>query len=85
MPVTNSPTPGTAEGKLLTGSTCLAAVANRPTFSVPGDGGRVTGTVIKPMRKVSKSIRSHLWGIRNAIMRRVTNAKAEAINSRISG
>ncbi len=38
---------------------------------------------LKPMRKVAKSIRSHLWGILNAIMHRVTNAKAEAINSRI--
>jgi len=38
---------------------------------------------LKPMRKVAKSIRSHLWGILNAIMHRATNAKAEAINSRI--
>jgi transposase len=38
---------------------------------------------LDPMKKVGKMVRYYLWGILNAIMRRVTNAIAESINATI--
>lgn len=38
---------------------------------------------MKPMKKVAKTIKEHLWGILNAIILRITNGPAESINSRI--
>ena len=38
---------------------------------------------LKPMVKLSKTIKSYLWGILNAIKHQVTNATSEAINGRI--
>ncbi len=38
---------------------------------------------LKPMVKVARTIRRHLWGIINAIVLRVSNSKAESMNSRI--
>lgn len=35
------------------------------------------------MQKLAKTIEGYLWGILNAVIKQVTNAKAEAINSRI--
>ncbi|MCY4234569.1 MAG: ISL3 family transposase [Bacteroidetes bacterium] len=38
---------------------------------------------LDPMKKVSKTIKKHLWGIINAIVLGVSNGPAESINSRI--
>jgi len=38
---------------------------------------------LAPMRYVAKTIRDMLWGIVNAIVLRVTNARAESLNARI--
>jgi len=38
---------------------------------------------LEPMIKVGRMIRTHLWGILNAIMHRATNAIAESINATI--
>jgi len=38
---------------------------------------------LKPMKKVAKTIKEHLWGILNAIALKVSNGSAEGINSRI--
>ena len=38
---------------------------------------------LDPMKKVSKTIKNHLWGIMNAIILNVSNGPAESMNSRI--
>lgn len=38
---------------------------------------------LEPIRKVAATIKSHLWGIINAIVLKRTNAAAESMNSRI--
>lgn len=38
---------------------------------------------LEPMKAVAKVIKTHLWGILNAILLKVTNGGAESINSRI--
>jgi len=38
---------------------------------------------LEPMAHVARTIREQLWGIVNAIVLRVTNARAEALNARI--
>lgn len=38
---------------------------------------------LKPMQTTSKTLRSHLWGILNAVIRKVDNSHAESMNSRI--
>ncbi|MFQ5659123.1 MAG: ISL3 family transposase, partial [Gammaproteobacteria bacterium] len=38
---------------------------------------------LEPIRAVAKLIKTHLWGILNAILLRVSNGGAESINSRI--
>jgi transposase len=38
---------------------------------------------LKPVVKVGNMVREHLWGILNAIIAKVTNAKSESMNSRI--
>jgi len=38
---------------------------------------------LKPMQKTSKTLRKHLWGILNAVIRGVDNSHAESMNSRI--
>jgi len=38
---------------------------------------------LKPMQSTSKTLRKHLWGILNAVMRKVDNSHAESMNSRI--
>jgi len=38
---------------------------------------------LKPMQATSKTLRKHLWGILNAVIRRVDNSHAESMNSRI--
>ena len=38
---------------------------------------------LKPVVKVGNMVREHLWGIQNAIIAKVTNAKSESMNSRI--
>ena len=38
---------------------------------------------LEPMRQVAKTVKSHIQGLINAIHHRVTNARAEGINSRI--
>jgi len=38
---------------------------------------------LKPMQSTSKTLRKHLWGILNAVIRRVDNSHAESMNSRI--
>ena len=38
---------------------------------------------LKPMQTTSKTLRKHLWGILNAVVRRVDNSHAESMNSRI--
>ncbi|GAB1456024.1 ISL3-like element ISEc53 family transposase [Spirochaetota bacterium] len=38
---------------------------------------------LEPMKKVGKMVRSHLWGILNAIRLKATNAIAESINATI--
>jgi transposase len=36
---------------------------------------------LEPMKKVSRMIKTHLWGIVNAVVTRMTNARAEGLNS----
>lgn len=36
---------------------------------------------LEPMKKVGKMIKTHLWGIINAVVTRATNARAEGLNS----
>ncbi len=38
---------------------------------------------LKPMQTTSKTLRGHLWGILNAVIRKVDNSHAESMNSRI--
>jgi transposase len=38
---------------------------------------------LKPMQVTSKTLRKHLWGILNAVIRKVDNSHAESMNSRI--
>jgi transposase len=38
---------------------------------------------LEPIRKVASTIKTHLWGITNAIVLKRTNAAAESMNSRI--
>lgn len=38
---------------------------------------------LEPVQKAAKTIRSHLWGILNAVVLRANNGLAESINSRI--
>jgi transposase len=38
---------------------------------------------LDPMKKVSRTIKAHLWGIINAVVLKVDNGGAESINSRI--
>jgi len=38
---------------------------------------------LEPMKKAGRTIRAHLWGIINAIVLRVTNARAESLNAKI--
>lgn len=45
--------------------------------------GWVSRCRLKPVIAVGKTIRNHLWGIINATKYKVTNAKAEGINSKI--
>ena len=40
-------------------------------------------TDLKPIHKAAKTIESHLWGILNAVVLKVTNGPAEGLNSRI--
>jgi hypothetical protein len=40
-------------------------------------------TRLEPVKKVGRMIRTHLWGILNAIVHGVTNARLESINARI--
>jgi len=45
--------------------------------------GWMSRSRLAPMVKVARTIRSHLWGIINAIVLRVTNAHLEAVNAKI--
>jgi len=47
--------------------------------------GWMSRSRLPPMVKVGRTIRSHLWGIINAIVLRVTNAHLEAVNAKIQG
>lgn len=38
---------------------------------------------LEPVKRVGRMIKTHLWGILNAIIARVSNAKSEAMNARI--
>ncbi|HVZ39246.1 MAG TPA: transposase, partial [Candidatus Kapabacteria bacterium] len=38
---------------------------------------------LEPIRKVATTMKTHLWGIINAIVLKRTNAAAESMNSRI--
>lgn len=38
---------------------------------------------LEPMRRLAQMIKDHLWGILNAIVLRVTNARAESLNAKI--
>ena len=38
---------------------------------------------LKPMQATSRTLRKHLWGILNAVIRKVDNSHAESMNSRI--
>ena len=40
---------------------------------------------LKPMLKVSRTLREHLWGIINAVVLGVTNAHLEAVNANVFG
>ncbi len=42
-----------------------------------------TRSRLEPMRRVAQLVKSHLWGIVNAIVLRVTNARAESLNGKI--
>jgi transposase len=39
---------------------------------------------LAPMKRVAQTIKTHLWGILNAIVLKVSNGSAEGINSRIN-
>jgi transposase len=45
--------------------------------------GWISRCRLKPMIKIGRMVRRHLWGIINAIMLGVTNAAAESINAKI--
>ncbi len=45
--------------------------------------GWLSRSRLEPMKKVAKTIRSHLWGMINAVVLDVSNGPAESINSRI--
>jgi transposase len=38
---------------------------------------------LEPMRKVAWTVKKHLWGILNAVLKGVTNATAESLNAKI--
>lgn len=38
---------------------------------------------LTPIRRVAAMVRDHLWGILNAVIKRVTNAKSESINAKV--
>ena len=38
---------------------------------------------LEPVKAAARTIKKHLWGILNAIILKVSNGPAEAINSRI--
>jgi len=38
---------------------------------------------LTPMKRVAQTLKTHLWGILNAIVLKVSNGPAEGINSRI--
>lgn len=38
---------------------------------------------LEPMRRVARMVKEHLWGILNAIVLRVTNARAESLNAKV--
>ena len=38
---------------------------------------------LEPMKRAAKMVKAHLWGILNAIVLKVTNARAESINAKI--
>ncbi len=38
---------------------------------------------LEPMKKAARTIKTHLWGIINAVVLKRTNATAESVNSRI--
>jgi transposase len=40
-------------------------------------------TRLEPVKRVGRMVRKHLWGILNAIVHKVTNARMESINARI--
>lgn len=40
-------------------------------------------TTLEPVRKVARTIKNHLYGVLNAVVHRVTNARAEGLNSGI--
>ena len=43
----------------------------------------MTRSRLKPMVKVARTLREHLWGIINAVVLGVTNAHLEAVNAKI--
>ena len=45
--------------------------------------GWMARTRLEPVKKVGRMVKKHLWGIINAIVLDVTNAKLESINARI--
>jgi transposase len=45
--------------------------------------GWAVRTRLEPVKKVGRMVRTHLWGILNAIVHKVTNARLESINARI--
>ena len=45
--------------------------------------GWMSRSRLAPMVRVGRMIRSHLWGIINAIVHRATNAHLEAVNAKI--
>lgn len=45
--------------------------------------GWASRSKLAPMVELARMIRRHLWGILNAVVLKVTNAKAEALNGRI--
>lgn len=40
---------------------------------------------LEPMKKVGAMVKTHLWGIVNAIVHKATNATAESLNAKIQG
>jgi len=45
--------------------------------------GWMLRTRLEPVKKVGRMVKKHLWGIINAIVLKVTNARLESINARI--